>query len=115
MNGVLRADRLVDLAQADTVHDDIARRWLHMFGTDGEVRAVSTHTPFSYWTGVNYATHGQPHDYDTRVPILFWGAGIAPGRRGTEARVVDIAPTLADLLGLTPAERLDGRVLPIRP
>lgn len=115
MNGVLRADRIIDLARADTVHDDIARRWLHMFNTDGEVRAVSTHTPFSYWAGVNYATHGQPHDYDTRVPILFWGAGIAPGRRGTEARVVDIAPTLADLLGLTPAERLDGRVLPIRP
>jgi predicted AlkP superfamily pyrophosphatase or phosphodiesterase len=114
MTGVLRADRIVDLARADTVHDDIARRWLHMFDAAGPVRAVSTHTPFSYWTGVNYATHGQPHDYDTRVPILFWGAGIVPGRRGSDARVVDIAPTLAELIGVTPTERLDGRALPVR-
>lgn len=115
LNGVLRADLVRDLARADTVHDDLARRWLHMFTPGGPVRAVSTHRPFGYWAGVTYATHGQPHDYDTRVPILFWGAGIAPGPRGTEARVVDMAPTLAALLGITPLERLDGRPLPLAP
>lgn len=113
LNGVLRADLVADLVDADTIADAIARRWLHMLPLDGPVRAVSTHTPFSYWAGVNYATHGQPHDYDTRVPVLFWGAGIVAGRRGTEARVVDMAPTLADWLGVTPLERLDGRVLPL--
>jgi predicted AlkP superfamily pyrophosphatase or phosphodiesterase len=113
VNGVLRADLLSDLARADTVTDDIARRWLHMLPLDGPVRAVSTLTPYSYWAGVNYATHGQPHDYDTRVPVLFWGAGIAPGERGSAARVVDMAPTLAAWLGVRPLERLDGRVLPL--
>lgn len=115
LNGVLRADLITDLARADTVTDHIARRWLHMFTPDGAVRAVSTHTPFSYWAGVNYATHGQPHDYDTRIPILFWGQGIAAGRRGTEARVVDMAPTLASILGISPLERVDGRVLSLTP
>lgn len=114
-NGVLRADLITELARADTVHDDIARRWLHMFAADGPVRAVSTHTPFSYWADVDYATHGQPHDYDVRVPILFWGQGIAPGRRGSAARVVDMGPTLAALLGISPTERLDGRPLPLAP
>lgn len=113
VNGVLRADLLTDLARADTVNDKIARQWLHMFTPGGPVRAVSTHTPFSYWANVTYATHGQPHDYDTRVPVLFWGAGISAGRRGTTARVVDMAPTLADWLGIRPLERLDGRVLPL--
>lgn len=113
VNGILRADLMTDLARADTVNDKIARRWLHMFTTDGPVRAVSTHTPFSYWANVTYATHGQPHDYDTRVPVLFWGEGISAGRRGTAARVVDMAPTLADWLGVRPLERLDGRVLPL--
>jgi predicted AlkP superfamily pyrophosphatase or phosphodiesterase len=113
LNGVLRADLLADLARADTTRDDIARRWLHMLPLDGPVRAVSTHTPFSYWVGVDYATHGQPHDHDTRVPVLFWGAGIARGHRGTAARVVDIAPTLAEWLGVRPLERLDGRALPL--
>lgn len=113
MNGILRADLIADLARADTVNDPIARRWLHMFTPDGPVRAVSTLTPFSYWANIPYATHGQPHDYDTRVPVLFWGAGISAGRRGTTARVVDMAPTLADWLGVRPLERLDGRVLPL--
>lgn len=114
-NGVLRADLLTDLARADTVHDVIARRWLHVFAPDGPVRAVSTHTPFSYWAGVNYATHGQAHDYDARVPILFWGSGIVAGARSSEARVVDMAPTLAAWLGITPLERVDGHALPLRP
>src|SRR5207248_381733 len=29
--GVWRVDRITELARADTVHDTIARRWLHMF------------------------------------------------------------------------------------
>lgn len=114
-NGVLRADLVRDLATADTVVDDIARRWMHMLPVDGPVRAVVTLEPFAYWRGVDYATHGQPHDYDTNVPVIFWGPGIARGRRAGAARVVDMAPTLAALLGVTPLERLDGRALPLRP
>jgi arylsulfatase A-like enzyme len=115
LTGVLRADLLRDLAQADTVQDVIARRWLHMLPVDGAVRAVVTPKPFGYYQGVTYATHGLPHDYDTQVPVLFWGTGIAAGRRAGEARVVDMAPTLAARLGITPLERLDGRALPLAP
>jgi hypothetical protein len=114
-NGVKRADMLTELVHADTVADETARRWLHMFTADGPVRAVVTLTPFSYFTGVNYATHGSPHDYDARVPVLFWGAGIRGGARDGDARVVDMAPTLADWLGIRPLERLDGRILPLAP
>lgn len=112
-NGVQRAALLSELARADTVHDHVARRWLHMLPLDGEVRAVATLTPYSYWAGVDYATHGQAHDHDTRVPLIFWGAGIVAGHRGSAARVVDMAPTLAAWLGVRPLERLDGRVLPL--
>jgi predicted AlkP superfamily pyrophosphatase or phosphodiesterase len=115
LNGVLRAELVRDLAQADTVRDHIARRWLHMLPSDGPVRAVVTLEPFGYWRSVDYATHGQPHDYDTQVPVILYGPGIVPGRRASEARVVDIAPTLAALLGVRPLEALDGRVLPLRP
>lgn len=115
LNGVARADLIGDLAKADTTRDDVARRWLHMFPLDGPVRAVITLAPFGYWQGTSFATHGQPHDYDTNVPVLFWGPGIAPGRRAGEARVVDMAPTLAAWLGVTPLERLDGRPLSLRP
>jgi arylsulfatase A-like enzyme len=60
---------------------------------------------------VTYATHGSPHDYDSNVPVLFHGAAFRPGRYARFARVVDMAPTLAAVLGVQPAERLDGKVL----
>jgi phosphoglycerol transferase MdoB-like AlkP superfamily enzyme len=55
-------------------------------------------------------THGSPWGYDQRVPVLFAGAGIAPGRYLVPATPADIAPTLAHLVGITLA-RADGKVL----
>jgi len=55
--------------------------------------------------------HGQPYEYDTHVPVMFYGAGIAPGEYHTRASPVDIAPTLAELLGLRFPDTRDGRVL----
>jgi arylsulfatase A-like enzyme len=46
------------------------------------------------------------------VPIVFLGPGIRPQRIRRPVRTVDIGPTLAALLGVTPTEPLDGRVLP---
>jgi predicted AlkP superfamily pyrophosphatase or phosphodiesterase len=111
VKGVLRADVIDDLARADTVHDDIARRWLHTFRPGGDVLVVITLDPFNYFGRGGTATHGSPHDYDARVPIIFWGTPFVPGRVALPARVVDIAPTLARMLGITPVERLDGHVL----
>ncbi|MFN0099584.1 MAG: alkaline phosphatase family protein [Gemmatimonadaceae bacterium] len=111
VKGVMRADVIDDLAKADTVKDAIARRWLHMFRPGGEVLVAVTLDPFNYRGGSSGATHGTPHDYDARVPIIFWGDHFAPGRDTSGARVVDIAPTLAEVLGVKPMERLDGQVL----
>lgn len=111
VEGVLRVDVIDDLATADTVKDVIGRRWLHMFRPGGEVLAAITLQPYSYFGRGNTATHGSPHDYDARVPIVFWGTGFVKGRVVGDVRVVDIAPTLAQRLGLTPAEQLDGQVL----
>jgi predicted AlkP superfamily pyrophosphatase or phosphodiesterase len=109
--GVLRVDVVRELASRDTTRDDVARRWLHMLPPDLPAAAVVTFKPFWYWEGVYYATHGSPHDDDARVPLLLWGAGVRPGSYNELARVVDLAPTLAELVGVRPMERLDGRVL----
>ncbi len=53
------------------------------------------------------AQHGTPHDYDRRVPIIFWGPWKAE-QRFDPASTVDIAPTLAQQFGITPEEKLDG-------
>ncbi len=109
--GVLRVDRMRDLTEADTIADPIARRWLHMFPDDLMPEAVITLTPYSVWGNATYHQHGSPHDYDTRVPIIFHGAPFVARRIDDAVRVIDIAPTLARVLDVAPLERLDGVVL----
>jgi hypothetical protein len=57
------------------------------------------------------ADHGTHHDYDRRVPVIFYGAGVAAGSHAGLAAPLDIVPTLARIAGLPPLEGLDGRVL----
>ena len=110
--GVARADRISELTRADTVNDRIARRWLHMFADESKAALVVSLAPYNYW-GSSYpsAQHGSPNDSDAHVPIIFYGNAIKPGRYGEFARVVDMAPTLAAIVHVTPQEKLDGRIL----
>jgi predicted AlkP superfamily pyrophosphatase or phosphodiesterase len=110
--GVKRADRIRDLAHADTVHDEVARRWLHMFDSDSTYALVLTLTPYSYWGKPGgSAEHGSPYDYDAHVPMIFYGKPFKPGKYANPARVVDMAPTLARISGSRPLEKIDGHVL----
>ncbi len=60
------------------------------------------------------ATHGSPWDYDRRVPLLFWRRGVAGLEQPQPVDTVDIAPSLAALIGLAvPAGEFDGRCLDI--
>jgi len=84
-------------------------------GRSGDIIIV----PRPYWFFVSgdgskqtgsAATHGSPYEYDQRVPVVLFGAGI---RRGEYLRAVtpaDIAPTLAVLAGITLASP-DGQPL----
>jgi arylsulfatase A-like enzyme len=75
------------------------------------VAAVSR--PHYLWTSrTRGSNHGSPHLSDQSIPILFVGPGIRPRRYERVVRSVDIAPTLAALLGLRPTEPLDGRPIP---
>lgn len=110
--GVMRADLLADLVR-DSAVSAVARRWAHMIPPDVAVGAVVIAAPGSFWgrAGAVYAQHGSVHDYDAQVPVLLYGPAFRPGRYDAMARVVDIAPTLARVLGISPTEALDGRVL----
>ncbi len=58
------------------------------------------------------ATHGSLWDYDRKVPILFWGTGVLSGVHDEPIDTVNIAPTLASLIGLAiPSEEVDGHCL----
>lgn len=111
VHGVARVDRWRDLAAMDTTSDEVARRWLHMIPPDMTPELVVTIMPYSVSTTQTSFTHGLPYDHDSRVPVVFYGAPFAPGRYDSFTRVVDMAPTLAEVIGVSPTETLDGRVL----
>ena len=57
------------------------------------------------------SVHGSPYAYDRLVPVIFYGAGVPHREISRGARTVDVAPTLAELAGVSPPSNLDGRVL----
>ncbi len=59
--------------------------------------------------GVAISSHGSPWDYDRGVPIIFWWPGAPGEERFMPLRTIDIAPTLANLIGVKPTGQIDGR------
>ena len=100
------------LAGAVSPADAVARRVLHGFSQKRSGDVVVIQEPFKYISssGVG-ATHGTPYAYDTHVPLVIMGGGVAPGRYLNAATPADIAPTLARLLGVEPPSNAVGRVL----
>lgn len=62
--------------------------------------------------GGNIAGHGTPWDYDRRVPIIFWTPGAPTQERFLPIRTIDIAPTLAAVIGVQPPQ-VAGKALPL--
>jgi arylsulfatase A-like enzyme len=94
--------------------DPLARRVLHGFHPRRSGDVILVQEPFKYFSeGANPipATHGSPYSYDTHVPLIIMGHGVAPGRYSQTATPADIAPTLATLLGVQAPSNSVGRVL----
>ena len=57
------------------------------------------------------STHGSGFSYDTQVPIIFYGKGIAKGRLKKRAEITDIVPTMSNLLQITVPNSSTGSVI----
>ena len=65
----------------------------------GDILIVSDPSYISYSrTG---STHGSGLNYDTHVPLLFFGKGIKKGQTLQKTEITDIAPTMSALLGIS--------------
>ncbi len=56
-------------------------------------------------------SHGSPFNYDTHVPLLWYGKNIRKGSTEQEVNIVDIAPTLAELMGINEPNSCTGKVI----
>jgi arylsulfatase A-like enzyme len=109
--GVMRVDDAAELATLAARNDVYAHRWYNALPPDFGAVLTITLEPYHYWMATAYATHGMPHDYDAKVPLLFLGTPFRAGRYDMPARTVDLAATLAHALGIVPTEPIDGRPL----
>jgi predicted AlkP superfamily pyrophosphatase or phosphodiesterase len=57
------------------------------------------------------STHGSGLNYDTHVPLLFFGKGIKHGETLDKTVIPDIAPTMSALLGISFPNSATGEVL----
>jgi predicted AlkP superfamily pyrophosphatase or phosphodiesterase len=110
--GIARYFTRTQLQRAAIPPDDpVARRVLHGFNSRRSGDVVLITEPFKYLETFIPATHGSPYSYDTHVPLIIMGRGLAPGRYNQAATPADIAPTLANLLGVQAPSNSTGRVL----
>jgi len=57
------------------------------------------------------AMHGSPWQYDQHVPLIFVGTGIQAGSHAALVHPIDVAPTLAALLGIPSPAAAEGESL----
>ena len=111
------AGRITTPASARDV--DLRQQWLEMFargyfpGRSGQIFVVPREGEVITDREPLYRyMHGSPWSYDTRIPILFYGAPfVRPGVLSDAAAQQDIAPTLGALIGAAPIQTYTGRVL----
>ncbi len=91
---------------------DLARRIARSFHPkiSGDVVIVSAPgwLPGDHGRGT---THGSPYAYDTSVPLLLAGSGVRPGRHAGRVSTLDLAPTLAAILGVPRPSGSEGQIL----
>ena len=102
-----REQLLGHAAMRDTIDDFVARG----FYADRSPDVIAIQKP--YWLfGAEGSSHGTPYNYDSHVPLIFWGAGVQPGVYAETVGISDVAPTLAALLRIGTPTGSIGRILP---
>lgn len=99
--------------------DPIARRVLNGFYPSRSGDVIVVFEPYNILFDLpddptdprSTATHGSPYSYDTHVPLIIMGRDFAGGSYSQAATPADIAPTLANLLGVQAPSCSAGRVL----
>ena len=77
----------------------------------GDIYVVQDPYWFLFDKGPIAVMHGSPWSYDTYVPIIFSGPGVAANKIYRSVRPADVAPTLSAFLGIKPPSSSVGALL----
>ncbi len=99
-----------DVSRADADGENVVSMFRRSYHRERSSDVMLNTRPH-YLFGGDVAQHGSAHRYDTHVPLILDGPGFVSGWHSGRVRTVDIAPTLAALLGIEVPDDLDGQVL----
>jgi len=83
---------------------DCVRRVRESVSADYDIVLLADH-------GGHDRSHGSDMPEDMTIPVIFNGPSFAPGRTLENVTIKDVAPTVAEMLGATPAREWEGRSL----
>jgi len=98
------------LARGETPDTEMGRRYAHSYSPLGGWYVMGVPSPFQVGSASG-TDHATPFSYDTHVPLAFYGLAFQPGVYRNHAEPVDLAVTLASLLGINAPTHATGRVL----
>jgi len=98
------------LAAGEIPNTSLGRKYLNSYSPEGSWYVMGV--PEIYTVGSASGTdHASPYNYDTHVPLAIYGIPFQPGVYRTGVEPIDLAPTLASLLGTNAPTHSVGRVL----
>jgi predicted AlkP superfamily pyrophosphatase or phosphodiesterase len=98
------------LAAGEAPNTPLGRKYLNSYSPHGSWFVMGV--PDIYTVGPGAGTdHTSPYNYDTHVPLALYGLPFQAGTYRTNVETIDLAPTLASLLGINAPTHSAGRVL----
>jgi arylsulfatase A-like enzyme len=98
------------LAEGEVPGTELGKKFLHSYSPEGGWYVMGIPQPYTVG-GIKGTDHASTYTYDTHVPLAFYGLPFRPGTYRTHAEPVDLAVTLASLLGINAPTHAIGRVL----
>jgi len=98
------------LAKGEAPNTGDGIRYENSYSPEGGWYVIGVPAPFSVGTAKG-TDHATPYTYDTHVPLAFYGIPFQAGTYRSHAEPIDLAVTLASLLGINAPAHASGRVL----
>lgn len=115
MDGIMKAVSATTLNTTD-YNDGVMQLVQNGFDQErsGDVMFVTDpgFYPWEKWYKDKGSDHRSPWNYDTHIPIIFYGKGVKVGSSVREVNITDIAPTVSMMLGIMEPNACTGKVIP---
>ncbi|MEI6684301.1 MAG: alkaline phosphatase PafA [Bacteroidota bacterium] len=109
MGLILTRDQLITATPSRSMNSCLLNGF--NIGRSGDILFEMNQNYLNAGTGDKGTTHESSYDYDTHIPVIFFGWHVKPGESGHEVYVEDIAPTITNLIHIQEPDATIGMPL----